>query len=261
MNIVFIIFAFLFGAVIGSFLNVVIYRLPHGTSIVTPRSFCPHCKRTIPARENIPILSYILLRGRCSGCGKPISIHYPAIEFITGVLFVFFFLRYNISVEFFAYLVFISILIAVSGIDFSSKTIYITIVIPGIIVGLALQLVQNNFLPGLVGMLFGGGFILLIRIMGGWAYKKEVMGMGDVYLTAMIGAFVGWPLIIVGIFLAALSGSILSIIYIVSTHQSMKGGMKREIPFGPFLSIGGIAVIVFHSLIIRFFASLGVYLR
>lgn len=257
MNIVFVVFSFLFGTAIGSFLNVIIYRLPLGTSIVAPRSFCPHCKKTIPAKENIPILSYILLRGRCSGCGTSISIHYPAVELITGALFVYFYLRYNISLEFFAYVTFSCALIIISGIDFSFQIIPDVISIPGIFAGLTFQLAQGNFLPALVGAIFGGGLILLIRVVGGKVYKKEVMGMGDVYLTAMIGAFVGWPLIIVAVFLAALTGSILGIIFIVSTRQSRESPM----PFGPFLSIGGLGVIVFYSLIIKFFTMLGVYLR
>lgn len=257
MNVAFAVFAFLFGAAIGSFLNVIMYRLPLGTSIVTPRSFCPHCKKTIPARENIPILSYILLGGRCSGCRTAISIHYPAVELLTGALFVYFYLRYNISLEFFAFVAFSCALIVVSGIDFSFQIIPDMISIPGIFAGLVFQLAKGNFLPALVGALFGGGLILLIRVVGGKVYKKEVMGMGDVYLTAMIGAFVGWPLIIVAVFLAALTGSILGIIFIASTRQSR----ESPIPFGPFLSIGGVAVIVFHTLIIKFFAMLGVYLR
>jgi leader peptidase (prepilin peptidase)/N-methyltransferase len=257
MNIVFIVFAFLFGAAIGSFLNVIMYRLPLGTSIVKPRSFCPRCKKTITALENIPIISYIVLGGRCSGCKAPISIHYPAIELLIGILFVYFYVRYNISLEFFAYIAFSCALIVVSGIDFSFQIIPDVISIPGIIAGLAFQLAKGNFFPGLVGAIFGGGLILLIRVVGGRVYKKEVMGMGDVYLTAMIGAFVGWPLIIVAVFLAALTGSIMGIIFITSTHQSR----ESPIPFGPFLSIGGVAVIVFYSLIIKFFAMLGVYLR
>ena len=257
MNVAFAVFAFLFGAAIGSFLNVIMYRLPLGTSIVTPRSFCPQCKRTIPARENIPILSYILLGGRCSGCKTAISIHYPVVEFITGVLFVYFYLRYNISLDFFAYVAFSCALIVVSGIDFSFQIIPDMISILGIFAGLMFQLAKGNFLPALVGAIFGGGLILLIRVVGGKVYKKEVMGMGDVYLTAMIGAFVGWPLIIVAVFLAALTGSILGIVFIASTRQSR----ESPIPFGPFLSIGGVAVIVFYTLIIKFFGMLGVYLR
>jgi leader peptidase (prepilin peptidase)/N-methyltransferase len=257
MNTVFAIFAFLFGAAVGSFLNVIMYRLPLGRSIVKPRSFCPHCKKTITAFENIPIISYIVLRGRCSGCKTPISLHYPAIELITGALFVYFYVRYNISLEFFAYSAFSCALIVISGIDFSFQIIPDIISIPGIFAGLVFQLAQGNFLPGLIGAIFGGGLILLIRIVGGKVYRKEVMGMGDVYLTAMIGAFVGWPLIIVAVFLAALIGSILGIIFIASTHQSR----ESPIPFGPFLSLGGIAVIIFYPLIIKFFAILGVFLR
>lgn len=118
------------------------------------------------------------------------------------------------------------------------------------------QIIRGNIIAGLAGLLFGGGLILLIRVLGGKVYKKEVMGMGDVYLTAMIGAFVGFPFILVAIFLGSLTGAVLGIIYIISTKQSR----ESPIPFGPFLSLGGIMVIIFEKLVLQLFASLGVYL-
>ena len=127
---------------------------------------------------------------------------------------------------------------------------------PGIFIGLIFQIIKGNFIPGLIGMLFGGGLILLIRIIGGKVYKKEVMGMGDVYLTAMIGAFVGFPFILPTIFIAASIGSILGIIFIISTKQSR----ESPIPFGPFLSIGGILTVILHQKIIEAFTFLGIYL-
>ncbi len=256
MKIIYYIFPFLFGAAVGSFLNVIIFRMPRGFSIIQPNSFCPNCKKAIKWYENIPILSYILLKGRCSSCQKPISVHYPFVELLTGVLFLYLFITYDITLEAFFYMVFFCALIVISAIDFSYQIIPDIISIPGILLGLIFQLIRHNFVLGLIGMAFGGGLILLIRTAGGWVYKKEIMGLGDVYLTAMIGAFVGWPYIIVSIFMAAFVGSIFGVVYITSTHQSR----ESPIPFGPFLSIGGAIVVILHSAVIRLFALLGIYL-
>ncbi len=254
MKVIYYLFSFLFGAAIGSFLNVVMFRMPKGISIVKPHSFCPHCKKPIPWHENIPIVSYIVLQGKCSGCQKPISIRYPVVEFITGCLFFLSFMRFNISIEFFFYIFFFCSLIVIAGIDFSYQIIPDIISIPGILMGLIFHLIKGGIVFGLVGMVFGGGLIFLIRVVGGWAYKKEVMGLGDVYLAAMIGSFVGFPLIIGSIFIGALVGALLGVIYIISTHQSR----ESPIPFGPFLGIGGMAVIIFEPQIYKFFALLGV---
>ncbi|HEC78795.1 MAG TPA: prepilin peptidase [candidate division WOR-3 bacterium] len=256
MIIVSYIFSFLFGTAIGSFLNVLIYRIPLGKSIITPGSFCPRCKKPIKWYENIPIVSFILLRGRCSGCRQPISIRYPLVELITGCAFLYLFIKYNLTVAFFFYIFFFCALIVISGIDFSHQVIPDVISIPGIAAGLLFQIIKGNFLPGLVGLIFGGGLILLIRVIGGRVYKKEVMGMGDVYLTAMIGAFVGFPFILVSIFIGAFTGAVLGVIYVISTHQSR----ESPIPFGPFLSLGGMTVIIFETQVFQLFASMGVYL-
>jgi leader peptidase (prepilin peptidase)/N-methyltransferase len=256
MMIIYDIFAFFFGAAIGSFLNVVIYRMPGGISLIKPNSFCPKCKKPIKWFENIPVISYIFLGGKCSGCHSRISLRYPLIEIITGCLFLYSFIHFGLSIEFFFYVFFFCSLLIISGIDFSHQIIPDIISMPGIFIGLIFQIVKGNFIPGLIGMLFGGGLILLIRIIGGKVYKKEVMGMGDVYLTAMIGAFVGFPFILAAIFIAALVGSILGIIFIISTKQSR----ESPIPFGPFLSIGGILAIALQQKIVQVFAFLGVYL-
>ncbi len=255
MKIIFYIFPFIFGAAIGSFLNVLMFRMPKGMSIIKPNSFCPHCKKAITWFENIPIVSYIFLKGKCSGCHKSISIHYPFVELITACLFLYLFIHYNLNFEFFFYIFFFCSLIVISGIDFSYQIIPDTISIPGIVIGLIFQILMGNFVLGLIGAIFGGGLILLIRVIGGWAYKKEVMGMGDVYLTAMIGAFVAFPLIIASIFIAALVGAILGIIYVISTRQSR----ESPIPFGPFLSIGGVIVIVFNTQVIQLFGLVGIH--
>jgi len=256
LKIVLGIFSFLFGTAIGSFLNVLIYRLPIGKSIVKPGSFCPHCRKPIKWYENIPIVSFLLLGGKCSGCRKSISLRYPLVELFTGLIFLCLFIKFDLGVEFFFYLFFFCSLIVISGIDFSHQIIPDIISMPGIIIGIAFQLLNGNVKLGLVGLFFGGGLILLIRVFGGWVYKKEVMGLGDVYLTAMIGAFVGFPFVLVAIFFAALSGSVVGILFIASTKQNR----ESPIPFGPFLSLGGAVVILFHNQVVGMFALLGVYL-
>jgi len=256
LQIISYIFAFMFGSAVGSFLNVLIYRLPRQVSIIAPHSFCPNCKKAIKWHENIPVLSFVLLRGKCSVCQKPIAIRYPVVEVFTGLLFIYAFSRYALSYEFFFIVFFLCALTVIAFIDFSFQVIPDIISMPGMIAGIAFQVIRGTFLAGLAGMLFGGGLILLIRVIGGKVYKKEVMGLGDVYLTAMIGAFVGFPLIIPAIFIAALVGAVLGITFIVSTHQSK----ESPIPFGPFLAIGGIAVIIVESQVYRILTALGVYL-
>lgn len=232
------------------------FRIPKGISIIKPNSFCPHCKKPIEWYENIPLVSYLLLRGKCSGCQKQISIRYPFVELVTGCLFLYLFIKYNLGLEFFFYVFFFCSLIVISGIDFSYQIIPDILSIPGIFIGLVFQIMKGNFVLGLIGAVFGGGLILLIRVIGGWTYKKEVMGLGDVYLSAMIGAFVGFPLIITSIFIGAFVGAVLGVIYIIATHQSR----ESPIPFGPFLAIGGVIVIIFKPQIIHFFALLGINL-
>ena len=256
MNLIYYIFAFFFGNTIGSFLNVLIYRMPLGISIIKPNSFCPKCEKPIKWYENIPVISFVVLRGRCSGCQSPISIRYPIVEIITGCLFLYAYIHYNLSIELFFYIFFFCSLIVISGIDFSHQIIPDIISMPGMLIGLVFQVIKGTFMTGLIGLIFGGGLILLIRVIGGRVYKKEVMGLGDVYLAAMIGAFVGFPFIIPAIFMGALIGSILGIIYIISTHQSG----ESPIPFGPFLSIGGILVIILQPQVTQLFARLGIYL-
>lgn len=255
MKIFYSVAVFIFGTVIGSFLNVLIYRIPRELSIVSPGSCCPYCKKPIRWYENIPLVSFLILGGKCSQCKHSISLQYPIVELLTALLLLWSFNKYYFKTGFFFLSLFFIILIIISGIDFTHQVIPDIFSIPGIFIGLLYQLLNHNFLPGLIGALFGGGLILLIRVLGGWVYKKEVMGMGDVYLVGLIGAFAGFPLIISTIFIAALVGSIFGIIYLGITHKSK----DSPIPFGPFLSIGGVVVIILQKQIIGFLKILGVY--
>jgi len=251
------IFTCLFGMTIGSFLNVLIYRIPRKLSIVKPNSFCPKCNKPIAWYENIPVVSFLILSGQCSKCHTPISLQYPLIEIITGAFFLYFFLQYDLSLTFLFYIVFFCLLTAISGIDLTHQIIPDVLSFPGIGIGLLHHLLYGNIISGIAGLIFGGGLILIIRVVGGIVYKKEVMGMGDVFLCAMIGAFVGFPYIIAAIFFGALCGAVLGIFYIISTRQSR----ESPIPFGPFLSIGGLAVVLFRHLITKFFWTLGIFIK
>lgn len=235
-------FSVLLGLVIGSFMNVLIYRLPRGLSIAKPRSFCPLCKKTIPWYENIPLVSFAFLGGRCSNpkCRKPISFQYPLVELLTGSLFLYLFLTYGFSFQSLFYAYFFCGLIVIGGIDLTHQLIPDAITIPGILLGLVMQILNGTWLLGLLGAGFGGGLILLMRVLGGWAWKKEVMGMGDVFLVAMIGAYAGFPDIILAIFIAAFLGAVFGIIYLSATRQQR----ETPIPFGPFLGLGGALIII-----------------
>ena len=247
----------MFGMIIGSFLNVLIYRIPRGLSIIKPNSFCPNCNKPITWYENIPLFSYIMLGGQCSKCRTGISIQYPVVEVITGLFFLFSFLRYGATLDFFFHIIFFCLLVVISGIDLTHQIIPDILSFPGIALGLLYQLSHGTIVSGIAGLIFGGGLILIIRFVGGLVYRKEVMGMGDVFLCAMIGAFVGFPYIIAAIFFGALFGAVLGVVYIVSTRQSR----ESPIPFGPFLSIGGLSIVLFRHLITTFFSNLGIFIR
>ena len=146
-------------------------------------------------------------------------------------------------------------LIIISGIDFSHQVIPDIISIPGILFGVIFQAINGNLLISIIGLVFGGGLIFLIRVLGGKVYKKEVMGMGDVFLTAMIGAFVGFPAVIIVIFIAALTGAVFGLSYLVSTRQNR----ESPIPFGPFLSLGGMVIILFQKFISSILSALGIF--
>lgn len=236
------VFIVLMGLVIGSFMNVLIFRLPRGLSIVHPRSFCPACRKQIRWFENIPLLSYAFLGGRCSNpkCRRQIPFRYPLVEFLTGAVFLYLYLVHGLSLPFLLYAYFFCGLIVISGVDLTHQVIPDVITIPGILLGLVMHVLEGTWFLGLLGAGFGGGLILLMRVLGGWAWKKEVMGMGDVFLIAMIGAYVGFPDVILALFIAALAGAAAGIAYLAATRQHK----ETPIPFGPFLSLGGALIII-----------------
>jgi len=226
------------GAIVGSFLNVCISRLPKEESIVRPGSHCPKCKTPIRFYDNIPLLSYLLLKGKCRHCKAPISIQYPIVEAITALSSFFLFITFGVSLSFFYYFSFVAALIAITVIDLYHQIIPDVISLPGIVIGLLGSLVipQITFWSSLIGVLSGGGSLFLVATVYQWLFKREGMGGGDVKLLAMIGAFLGWKAVILTIFLSSFIGSIIGI-----TVMLIKGkDFKYAIPFGPFLALGAV---------------------
>ena len=238
----------IFGALIGSFLNVCIIRLPREESIITPGSHCPHCAKPINFYDNIPVVSYLLLKGRCRYCKESISIQYPLVEGITALGSLALFMRFGPSLSYLFYFSFVAALIVITGIDLYHQIIPDVISLPGIGVGLLASLVipQINFLDSLIGALLGGGSLFIVATLYQWLLKREGMGGGDVKLLAMIGAFLGWKAVILTILLSSLIGSITGMIMMV-----LKGkDFKYAIPFGPFLSFGAVIALFYQNEII-----------
>jgi leader peptidase (prepilin peptidase)/N-methyltransferase len=250
------VFAFIFGLCIGSFLNVCIYRLPASQSITRPRSHCPNCNELIRFYDNIPVLSYLVLRGRCRFCKERISFRYPVVEILTGLFALVTFLKYGITLEALIYYVFVSALIVITFIDIDHQIIPDIITLPGI----PLFFLASFALPGItyidsiIGVFAGGGSLFLVAWIYHLVTKKEGMGGGDIKLLAMIGALIGWQGVLFTIFVASAVGTISGILVMLKARKSM----KLAIPFGPFLAIGGIAYIfIGPQLIYWYFNILG----
>jgi leader peptidase (prepilin peptidase)/N-methyltransferase len=240
---------FAFGLIIGSFCNVVIYRLPLGQSIVTPASQCRSCRSFIRPWQNIPLLSYVLLRGRCRFCQEPISPRYPIVESISGLLFVLLYLKLGLSMTFVAYALLTSTLLIIALIDLDYKIIPNTITIPGMAVGifLSLGILPITPLASVLGLAISGAIFYLIAFV-----SKGGMGGGDIKLIAMIGSFLGLQGGLFTIFSSALSGSIVGLALMLM-HKRKR---KDQIPFGPFLSFGAILFMLLGENIIQWYINL-----
>lgn len=246
-----LIFATVLGALVGSFLNVVILRLPaEGESIVFPPSHCPQCQALIRWYDNIPMLSFLWLGGRCRSCRKPISWQYPAVELLMALLSFALFRRFGMTPAFFIYFVFCAALLAIIVIDWYHQIIPDVISLPGIILGFA----ASFFLPGLswqesaLGLLLGGGIFYGIAAGYYLLARRAGMGGGDIKLLAMIGAFLGWRALPFVIFASALLGSVIGIGAMI---KQKKGG-KTVIPYGPFLAVASYGYLFFADEIWRF---------
>jgi leader peptidase (prepilin peptidase)/N-methyltransferase len=244
-------FVFAFGAIIGSFLNVCIARIPDGRSIVRPPSHCPKCQSFLAWYDNVPILSYLVLAGRCRTCRVRISAIYPAVEVLTGALALALFLRLGPTLAFAGYFAFAAALVVITFIDLDHQIIPDVISLPGIVVGLAFSLVSPLVTPfdAALGVLAGGGTLLAVA----WLYKtfrgQEGMGGGDIKLLAMIGAFLGWQSIFVTLFVGSIIGSIIGVVVMVYEGSDS----KLAIPFGPFLAGGALVYLFWGDRILAFY--------
>jgi leader peptidase (prepilin peptidase)/N-methyltransferase len=231
-------FAALFGAVIGSFLNVCIHRQPRGTSIVWPASACPNCGRALAWFENIPIFSYAFLRGRCRTCRAPISARYPIIEALTAAMFALAWWYYGPGPLLASRLVFGCALSVLFAIDLEHHLLPNVITVPGIVIGFLLSVINPpGWKSSLIGIVAGGGVLFLIAESYYRLRHEEGLGMGDVKMLAMIGAFLGWPLMLLSLMIASLAGSIVGVALILTG----RGTLKYALPFGTFLAIGAAA--------------------
>jgi leader peptidase (prepilin peptidase)/N-methyltransferase len=238
------IMALLFGAAIGSFLNVVILRLPNEEeSIVFPASHCPKCSHPLAWYENIPILSYLVLRGRCRSCRERISIQYPLVELSMAICSLALLVRFGLTPEACGYFLFTAALLVIIWIDIHHQIIPDIISLPGIVVGFLFSLINPfvSWQDSLIGILAGGGVLYGVAALYYLWRKQEGMGGGDIKLLGMIGAFLGWQSLPFIIFASSLSGSIIGILAML---KQGKGG-KTRIPFGPFLSLAALVYLFF----------------
>lgn len=252
----FYIFAFMFGAIVGSFLNVCICRLPRGESVVFPSSRCPDCGTRIPFYDNIPILSYIFLRGRCRFCQGKISIQYLLVELINALLTLFLFMKFGPTFAFLVLFLFCCAMVVITFIDLEHQIIPDVISLPGIVAGFACSffIPQLGWKGSLIGILVGGGSLYLVAFLYHFFTGKEGMGGGDIKLLAMMGAFFGWKSVMFIIFVSSLIGSVIG----VTIMLIQKKDGKLAIPFGPFLASGAILYIFFGRQVINWYLSIGI---
>lgn len=244
--------AALFGALIGSFLNVVIYRLPLGQSLVSPPSRCRKCGYSLRWFDNIPIASWVALRGRCRKCGVSVSWQYPVVELLTAILFALVAWTTPVGPLLFARLILVCILIALFGIDLEHQILPNSITLPGIVIGLIFSTVAPpGIRDAIIGTLLGGGILYGIAAAYYLWRREEGMGMGDVKMLAMIGAFLGWKAVLVTLVFASFSGALIG----VAMMSFQKGGMKYALPFGTFLAIGTLVAMFVGEPFIAWYAG------
>ena len=248
------IFIFVIGLCIGSFLNVCIYRLPASQSIVRPASRCPNCGRSIAFYDNIPLLSYLWLRGRCRYCRTKIAIRYPIVEVLGGLFALATFIKFGLTLEALVYFIFIACLMVVTFIDLDHRIIPDLITLPGIPLFFAASFAVSSvaFKDSLLGILVGGGSLFLVAWIYSLITKKDGMGGGDIKLLAMMGALVGWQGVLFTIFVSSLVGTLSGLAIMLQARK----GMKLAVPFGPFLAIGGITYIFFGTQLITWYFHL-----
>ena len=248
-------FSFGLGACIASFLNVVIWRMPRGESIVSPPSHCPKCNAAIKWYQNIPILSWLALRGKCANCKAPISPRYILIEALGGLLFLAAFRKYGLTIDTPVMWIWISLMIVGSMIDFDHKLLPDFVTVGGMVLGVGFVMVKvalaalcmggfdlalaSPVLVSMIGLVFGFGLMWLIRWLGTKAFKREAMGLGDVFLMGAVGALFGPVAVLVTLILSSVFGSVVGVSMVALSKT--KFGKFVEIPYGPYICMGCLA--------------------
>lgn len=235
------------GLILGSFLNVCILRLPHGHSLLTPPSTCPKCGNRIEWHDNIPVVSWVLLRGRCRACGNPISLQYPLIEILVGLIWLASVWAFGISARALGGGLLGTILLGIAVTDARHYLIPDEFTWGGLVIGLALSLTNGwqGFLHAMIGAGVGFGILWLVAVVGKWVFKEEAMGGGDIKMMAMVGSFVGWKGVLLTIFSGALFGTL---VFVPLTLKR-----KRLVPFGVFLAVGAAVTYVWGPNIIEWY--------
>lgn len=242
------------GAVIGSFLNVCIHRMPREESIVTPGSHCTSCGAVVPFYHNIPIVSWFVLRGKCASCGASFSIRYPLIEAMTAAIYVLLYWKFGLTAPFAIYALFASAMIVVTFIDLDFRIIPDEISVAGIPIGFALSFV-NPFLTwqdSLIGVVVGGGLLLGLGLLYQAIRGIQGMGGGDIKLLATIGAFLGWRSVLAVIFISSVLGSVAGIVGMIAT----KSDARFKIPYGPFLAAAAVAFVFVGEDLVNWYVGL-----
>ncbi len=241
-----------FGLCIGSFLNVVIYRLPLGQSLVSPGSRCTKCGYELRWYDNVPVLSWALLGGRCRQCRAPISAQYPIVELITALLFVLVVWLTPVGPLMFSRLILVSMLVALFGIDLKHQILPNTITLPGMVVGLLFSVVAPpGWKDALIGAALGAGVLYGVAAAYYLVRREEGLGMGDVKMLAMVGAFLGWKAVLVTLVLSSFSGALIGMALIAL----QKGNLKLALPFGTFLALGAVAAMLAGDPLITWYAG------
>ena len=249
-----IILIVVFGLIWGSFLNVVIYRLPRGLSLVRPPSSCPHCGKQIKAYENIPILSYLFLRGKCGNCKARISPVYPLVEALTPFCFLLVYMQYSLSPHFFVSCLFASALVVLGFIDYYHQILPDQVTLSGFVLALIYTFFRNDLslTQSLLGAGVGAGFLLFIYGAYYLLRKKEGLGMGDVTMMLMVGSFLGWKQTLLTLILASIGGAVVGVFFIIFKKKDL----QHALPFGTFLAPAAFVAFLYGQKIIDAYLSL-----
>jgi leader peptidase (prepilin peptidase)/N-methyltransferase len=244
---------FALGASIGSFLNVIVYRLPAGLSILWPPSRCPKCLNQLKAYDNVPVFGWISLKGRCRYCKSKISVRYPVVEGVTGIIFLLVFLVFQVSTFTIGYWAFCSWLLALSLIDLDTMTLPNPLTQSGLVVGILFQMVVgylpegssvalvNHFMMAIVGAVLGLWLFDAIALLGSIAFGKTAMGAGDAKLAAMMGTWLGWKYLLLASFIACALGALIGSAVIMRRRKATsRKSLGQKMPFGPFLALGSV---------------------